>query len=173
MASDVVINSIDYRHAFMLCQAQNNGTPFRTAGIIHSMARHDIGMRLRHARKLRGLTQQELAKRSGVKQASISDLERGESKSFRGTTLVSLAQTLQVNQDWLSQGKGAMDRMEDPLPPEALRVARNWLRLAPEVRVKIADMLKTMADTAETLVHEHDDEPVTTGPGRPHHKGKK
>jgi transcriptional regulator with XRE-family HTH domain len=151
----------------MRCQVLNKGTPVRTAGIIHPMARHDIGMRLRHARKLRGLTQQELAKRSSVKQASISDLERGESKSFRGTTLVSLAQTLQVNPDWLSQGKGQMDRFDDPLPPEAIRVARNWMRLAPEVRAKLADMMDTMARTAEAFGQEVPDEKVEAAYGRP------
>jgi transcriptional regulator with XRE-family HTH domain len=167
MASYVVINSTDYRGAFMLSQALNKGSPFRTGGIINPMARHDIGMRLRHARKLRGLTQQELAKRSSVKQASISDLERGESKSFRGTTLVSLAQTLQVNPDWLGQGKGQMDRLDDPLPPEAIRVARNWMRLAPEVRAKLADMMDTMAKTADSFGLEVADEKVEAAYGRP------
>jgi transcriptional regulator with XRE-family HTH domain len=108
-------------------------------------------MRLRHARKLRGLTQVELAKGSGVKQASISDLERGESKSFRGTTLVSLAQTLRVSPEWLSHGRGQMDRTEDPLSAEAISVARDWEVLAPEVREKLADMIHELALAARSV----------------------
>ena len=107
-----------------------------------------IGKRLKEARKLRGLTQQQLATKAGVKQASISDLERGESKSFRGTTLVSIAQTLKVRPDWLETGKGRMDGLDQPLPVEAERVARNWLKLAPEARVKIADLIATMVETS-------------------------
>lgn len=134
----------------------------------------DIGIRLRHARKLRGLTQVELARSSGVKQASISDLERGESKSFRGTTLVALAQTLQVNPDWLSQGKGLMHRTDDPLPPEAIKLARSWLRLTPEVRNKIAEMVHAMAATADAFGSEVPDEKVEAAYGRPgeNHKRK-
>lgn len=36
-----------------------------------------IGRRLKHYRRLRGLKAAELAKRSGVPQSTISDLERG------------------------------------------------------------------------------------------------
>lgn len=107
-----------------------------------------IGHRLKTARKLRGLTQQELAKLSGVKQASISDLERGESKSYRGTTLVSIAQSLKVRPDWLETGKGQMDGTQPPLPIEADRVARNWLRLGPEARQRIAELIDTMVETS-------------------------
>lgn len=130
------------------------------------MAR-DIGVRLRHARKVRGLTQVELAKASGVKQASISDLERGESKSFRGTTLVSIAQTLKVRPDWLANGRGQMDGAEPPLPIEAERVARDWLRLAPEVRGRVADMIRTMVDTSSADRDNVPDEKVEAAYGRP------
>jgi transcriptional regulator with XRE-family HTH domain len=131
------------------------------------MARDPIGMRLRHARKVRGLTQVQLAKGSGVKQASISDLERGESKSFRGTTLVSIAQTLKVRPDWLATGKGQMDGTEPPLPIEAERVARNWLKLTPEVRDRVADMIETMVDTSSADTQAVPDEKVAAAYGKP------
>lgn len=109
----------------------------------------EIGVRLRYARKtLRGMTQQELAKSSGVKQATISDLETGESKSPVGTNLVRLAQSLNVSPDWLSHGKGDMERPEDPLPPIAIALARNWLKLSPESQATIAALIKTMVKTS-------------------------
>jgi phage repressor protein C with HTH and peptisase S24 domain len=65
-----------------------------------------IGNRVKQARKALGLTQTELAKRSSLKQSSISDLEVGKSQ---GTTyLASLAATLGVSALWLETGKGSM-----------------------------------------------------------------
>lgn len=45
----------------------------------------------------------ELAKKVGVKQASISEIETGESKSPRGTNLVALAKGL-TDQPGLARG---------------------------------------------------------------------
>jgi transcriptional regulator with XRE-family HTH domain len=130
------------------------------------MAR-DMGMRLRHARKLRGLTQVELAKASGVKQATISELETGESRSPWGTNLVALAQSLKVSSDWLANGKGPMDGQVPPLPPEADKVARNWLRLSPEVRRSVAAMIQEMVKTSSADKDPTPDERVEQAYGRP------
>lgn len=63
-----------------------------------------IGSRIKEARKAAKLTQKELAKRVGMAQASLSELETGESQS---TTLVaSLAAALGVSALWLETGKG-------------------------------------------------------------------
>lgn len=136
-------------------------------------AGRDVGVRLRYARKLRGLTQVKLAKASGVKQASISEVETGESKSPSGTNLFSLAQSLKVNPEWLAHGKGPMDRKEDPLPPEAVSVARDWLLLAPEVRTKLADMIHELAATARSFGQAVEDEKVEAAYGRPGEKRRK
>ncbi|ELY22293.1 XRE family transcriptional regulator [Vreelandella titanicae] len=62
--------------------------------------------RLKKARKLAGLNQAELAKRIGVQQTSISDLERGKSKSTSFSTQI--AHELGVSALWLATGKGEM-----------------------------------------------------------------
>lgn len=133
----------------------------------------DVGVRLRHARKLRVLTQQELAKASGVKQATISDLETGESKSPVGTNLIRLAQTLNVSPEWLAHGKGSMDRADDPLPPEAVKFARTWLKLAPEVRASVANMVQEMVKTSSAETPAIQDEAVATAYGKPGRKKDK
>ncbi|QPI65855.1 LexA family protein [Vreelandella venusta] len=62
--------------------------------------------RLKKARKLAGLNQAELAKKIGVQQTSISDLERGKSKSTSFST--QMAHELGVSALWLATGKGEM-----------------------------------------------------------------
>jgi transcriptional regulator with XRE-family HTH domain len=65
-----------------------------------------IGSRIREARRAAKLTQKELAQKVGMAQASLSELETGESQS---TTMVgSFAAALGVNALWLETGKGAM-----------------------------------------------------------------
>jgi transcriptional regulator with XRE-family HTH domain len=130
----------------------------------------DIGLRLRHARKLRKLTQVELAKRAGVKQASVSDLERGESKSFRGATLVSIARVLNVRAEWLSHGKVPMERKDVPLSDEAVAVAQAWDRLAPEIKAKIAEMIFAMPQEPEPDSYVTDDRPELVGSSGRHAK---
>jgi transcriptional regulator with XRE-family HTH domain len=127
----------------------------------------NIGVRLRHARRLRGLSQEKLAKQAGVTQAAISQLEKGESKSFKGSTLISLAHHLQVNPAWLAEGKGQMDGSEPPLPLEAVKFAREWLKLVPEARVKVAELVATMIETSAADTPAVEDERVAAAYGKP------
>lgn len=62
--------------------------------------------RLKKARKFSGIKQADLAERIGVKQTSISDLERGKSKSTSFTTQI--AHELGVSALWLATGEGEM-----------------------------------------------------------------
>jgi phage repressor protein C with HTH and peptisase S24 domain len=73
-----------------------------------------IGTRIREARRAAKLTQKALAQKVGMAQASLSELETGESA---GTTLVaSLAAALGVNPLWLETGKGSMVPVQAPSP---------------------------------------------------------
>lgn len=133
----------------------------------------DVGIRLRYVRKeIRGMTQQELAKLSGVKQTTISDLETGESKSPVGTNLVALAQSLQVNPDWLARGKGDMAPIDVPLPPKAVLLARDWLKLAPEVQESVHDMIRKMVKASSADVEPVPDAEVAAAYGKPGSKKK-
>jgi len=62
--------------------------------------------RLKHARRLKGLTQTELAERAGIAQASISEIERGLSRS--SSHLVKIAQICGVDALWLAEGVGSI-----------------------------------------------------------------
>lgn len=71
-----------------------------------------IGQRLKQVRKERGLTQVELAARTGVKQSTLSDLELG--KSAGTTSLAVVANVLGVSALWLETGRGERDAGAEP-----------------------------------------------------------
>jgi len=62
-----------------------------------------IRLRLREIREARGLSQRELARRSGVTQATLSLIERGRSKGVDFNTLEKLATALEVDAALLVQ----------------------------------------------------------------------
>jgi ribosome-binding protein aMBF1 (putative translation factor) len=62
---------------------------------------YGLGPRVKIPREWAGLTQPELARRSGVHAMAISRLERGEKKDVTGATLRKLSLALGVSTDWL------------------------------------------------------------------------
>jgi hypothetical protein len=69
--------------------------------------------------------------------------------------------------EWLSQGKGPMERRDVPLSDEAVAVAQAWDRLAPEIKAKTAEMIFVMAEQAEKFGTPVADEKVEAAYGRP------
>jgi SOS-response transcriptional repressor LexA len=74
-----------------------------------------IGRKLRHRREKLGLSQEEAGMRLGLSKQRISQIERGESHEFSGTTLVALGQFLEEDETNLvpgstKKGKKALDR---------------------------------------------------------------
>ncbi|WP_196798758.1 helix-turn-helix domain-containing protein [Burkholderia diffusa] len=69
-----------------------------------------LAERLKAAREYRRLTQDELARRSGIRQGSISKIESGETREIRSANLEKLALALDVSPYWLmfgdSDGRG-------------------------------------------------------------------
>ena len=70
---------------------------------------------MRRARKKAGLTQTELGDAVGLKQATISGLEKGDSRS--SAYLVQIARVCGVNADWLATGNGEMEGSVTELRP--------------------------------------------------------
>lgn len=76
----------------------------------------EIGYRVREARKRRGLTQEALARRSGVSISLIAKLERGEYGGMRLETVHKLAVVLQVSTSTLMSAPDAPGRLVAPAP---------------------------------------------------------
>lgn len=72
--------------------------------LYHYCDMNTFNERVRLVRKELGLTQKELAKLSGISQATIGDIERGRNKGSK--ELVSIAKALGVNPNWLAKRKG-------------------------------------------------------------------
>jgi transcriptional regulator with XRE-family HTH domain len=107
----------------------------------------DYGGRLKHARKSRKLTQDELAAASGVKQALISRIERGDQKA--STFDMDLALALKVNPVWLSRGIGGMELVEAQavLPPQLTFIdAEVWKTFSPTARIFVEDLIVKIKD---------------------------
>ena len=59
----------------------------------NSTALQHIGQNIRDLRKYRGLTQQELAEKSGIRTATVSDIEKGLA-NFEINTIIRIATAL-------------------------------------------------------------------------------
>ena len=71
----------------------------------------DIGNALRRARKNQGISQQELAKRSGIWQETISKIENG-SPGTKLETLFDLCAALELELLIANRSKGTTDHLE-------------------------------------------------------------
>lgn len=93
-----------------------------------------LATRLKQARAAAGLSQMELAKKAGISQATIGNLEAG----IRGATvhLVEIALVLGVAPNWLKTGNLAQSSEQSAWPFESLS-ARRWSTLTERQRGRI------------------------------------
>lgn len=99
----------------------------------------NIGARIKKARKLRGMSQDELAELVGVSQPSVSEWERGVSNPTMDS-LGMVAKVLRVSLEWLGKGEGEIEPSASyqeakaaenaPLEVQLLDLFRamNWVR---------------------------------------------
>ncbi len=80
------------------------------------MAEYSLAQRLRMARARSGLSQTELAKRTGLHNVQISKLERGITQEIIGSTLRKLCEALEVSPQYLL---GMTDDMDSECMPAA------------------------------------------------------
>ena len=66
-----------------------------------------LGLRIRQLREHRGWSQRELARRAGIRQATISHLESGRAKTVDLAILEKLARALDVDPGYLIVKKKA------------------------------------------------------------------
>jgi transcriptional regulator with XRE-family HTH domain len=116
--------------------ARNIATPItrvnrKSYGALYKNSDMTLGERLKAARKHAKLTQEVLAKRVGMSQPTLSDLENGNSA---GTSfIVALARATGVHAAWLAEERGPMCDPEDWQPTSYLldpKQMPDWVELA-------------------------------------------
>lgn len=68
------------------------------------MSSEKLGERIVSRREQMGLSQLDLSKRSGVKQSTLSELEKGASKSISGENLAKLCRELRLTPEYIMWG---------------------------------------------------------------------
>lgn len=72
----------------------------------------ELGRRVRQQRNMCGLTQEELAEKSGISCSFVGHIERGE-KKFSIGTLVSLCNAMKISPNYLLQDSLDMEVLND------------------------------------------------------------
>lgn len=81
-----------------------------------------VGDRIRFARKAADMTQEQLAKKTGVTKGAVSQWEQGGIKSLNSVVLFALADALEVNARWIALGDRPPTRPLHVSPEESALV---------------------------------------------------
>ncbi len=122
---------------------------------------HKLGDRLRHARTIRGFSQERLSEISGVKQGTISKIERGD--QTKTTFYVELANALDVRIEWLQRNEGPMEKDRQvkespPLYPSQPPEVAETLHALESFNARELDLILTMIKLIEELRAPHREE---------------
>lgn len=103
-----------------------------------------IGLRIRAARKAKGMTQGELGKKTDLDQAYISRLENGTAEGSPAQIL-SIARAIGISVAKLYDEKNESARSTEDLTDEAIEFARTWQGLPSEQRAAMKAAVKSLA----------------------------
>jgi len=125
--------------------------------VVDNQKRAEIGLRMRAARDVLGLTQEGLAKAVGASKRGIQDNEA--QKSVPGGDVVASMVSLGINANWLLTGEGPMLLADlvapapaAPSKPVAPRINVDALAHAYAVTLQTAPKGETLAQTAKKAV---------------------
>jgi predicted ATPase/DNA-binding CsgD family transcriptional regulator/DNA-binding XRE family transcriptional regulator len=123
---------------------------------------------LRHERQAAGLSQEELAERSGLSARAISAIERGVNRAPRRSTLQMLADALALSDDerrrWERLRRNQMNRLAQPAVSTPVDRPRRSLTLPPQLTAffgrdaEIVTLARMLHDDGARLI-------TLTGPG--------
>jgi transcriptional regulator with XRE-family HTH domain len=69
-----------------------------------------IGDRLKHLRKIEGMTQKDIADRTNIKRGNVSHYENNKIMPS-AETIIELSKLFKVSTDWLLTGKGSTEEV--------------------------------------------------------------
>lgn len=106
-----------------------------------------LGSRIKNIRKQMKITQQQLAKRAGVSQATVSDYENDVTKNHRADELMRIAAALETTPEYLLEGIGPESIKNATSDLDAL--VESFNKLSPASRAALIAAAKAMALTSK------------------------
>lgn len=110
----------------------------------------NIGGRIAYVRELRKMNATELAKAVGISQPSMSDIEKGKTKSPNAIHLFRIAAVLAADPYWILTGEGSIDGALQDVEESELVAAFRALRDVKQRRAILA--------AAKAIANDTDDE---------------
>lgn len=107
-----------------------------------------IGARVHTARKEARLNQTELAKKAGIRQSTLSELETAGQKSVAADVALLIAKACDVRVEWLVFGTGPQ---RESSPDGYAQLLEDWLVLSSETRADLLRQLRELATAARRL----------------------
>lgn len=102
-----------------------------------------IGLRIRAARKAKGMTQSEISQKTGIDQATVSRLENGTQEGSPGQ-LLSIARIINIPIAQLYDDQDEAAKKIADLSDEAIEFARTWQALPEEQRVAMKAAVESL-----------------------------
>lgn len=129
------------------------------------MAYVDVGERIREARKMMGLNQEELAELARLNRVTVAKYESGKVEPG-AQALSRIADALDVTTDELL-GRGSADglgagELAPPHTPEARTLAAGVDRMSKEERDRVLKMVRLMFEHADYFDERNDDDGSST-----------
>lgn len=120
-----------------------------------------INLRIKEVRKVLNLSQKDFAKRIGVTQPSLSDMENGRTINIDNRNIKLICQEFNVNEEWLRTGQGEMFNTKneniliDLLQKHNLdeldrRILLSYINLNASQRKVIKDFIKSIVKGSNT-----------------------
>lgn len=103
MDCQVIAPRVSSKRYFAASQ-EHRYSDFFFQSIVQNLAMLTMGTRIRNLRKAKLLTQKQLAEMTGLAQNTISDLERGDSKTMEASTLRALCAALVTTPGYVLDG---------------------------------------------------------------------
>lgn len=114
-----------------------------------------VGERIKHIRLKGNIKQGDMADKIGIKQGSLSDIERGRVKSVTDRVIKDICREYKINEEWIRTGNGEMtDITEDFLETVSLnaydldeldkKIITEYIRLSPDHRKIFKEFIRKM-----------------------------
>ena len=114
----------------------------------------NIAVRFKHARESAGLSKAELARALKVTQQAVGQIEKGRTKSLKGSTLLAMERVTGISGRWIETGRGPKASALGQLPQDAAAQAdlihEQFLRLPAEHQARIRDEVDFLLSLQES-----------------------